>query len=109
MALALKQPLAAATGSRAGATVVIRHTSSESWELSVCAIASEDKSTVGLVALASPRSAQIRGVVSVQQWRIHGSVEDTKLSTNKQHTLSNPKGGEYPKDGYIAEGSFLFL
>ena len=21
-------------------------------------------------------------------WRIHGSVEDTKLSTNKQHTLS---------------------
>ena len=24
-------------------------------------------------------------------WRIHGSVEDTKLSTNKQHTLSNGK------------------
>jgi hypothetical protein len=23
-------------------------------------------------------------------WRIHGSVEDTKLSTNKQHTLSLP-------------------
>ena len=22
-------------------------------------------------------------------WRIHGSVEDTKLSTNKQHSLSN--------------------
>ena len=22
-------------------------------------------------------------------WRIHGSVEDTKLSTNKQHTLSH--------------------
>jgi hypothetical protein len=22
-------------------------------------------------------------------WRIHGSVEDTKLSTNKQHTLYN--------------------
>jgi hypothetical protein len=22
-------------------------------------------------------------------WRIHGSVEDTKLSTNKQHTLSD--------------------
>jgi hypothetical protein len=21
-------------------------------------------------------------------WRIHGSVEDTKLSTNKQHSLS---------------------
>ena len=25
-------------------------------------------------------------------WRIHGSVEDTKLSTNKQHSLS--EGGE---------------
>jgi hypothetical protein len=23
-------------------------------------------------------------------WRIHGSVEDTKLSTNKQHSLSRP-------------------
>ena len=23
-------------------------------------------------------------------WRIHGSVEDTKLSTNKQHSLSHP-------------------
>ena len=24
-------------------------------------------------------------------WRVHGSVEDTKLSTNKQHSLSCPK------------------
>ena len=27
-------------------------------------------------------------------WRIHGSVEDTKLSTNKQHTLSQARGEE---------------
>ena len=25
-------------------------------------------------------------------WRIHCGVEVTELSTNKQHTLSNPKG-----------------
>ena len=36
-------------------------------------------------------------------WRIHGSVEDTKLSTNKQHThsLSTPNPGKF---GAVAEG-----
>jgi hypothetical protein len=29
-----------------------------------------------------------KGVVRVPGWRIHGGVEDTKLSTNKQHSLS---------------------
>ena len=33
---------------------------------------------------SSCNGAQSRGL----GWRIHGSVEDTKLSTNKQHTLS---------------------
>ena len=28
--------------------------------------------------------------------RIHGSVEDTKLSTNKQHSLSNDDSGVQP-------------
>jgi hypothetical protein len=56
-----------ATGSRAGATVVIGHTVSKSWELGAGVVASEDKSAVGSGASASPRSAQIRGTVSVQQ------------------------------------------
>ena len=30
-------------------------------------------------------------------WRIHGSVEDTKLSTNKQHSLSLPLRLESPQ------------
>ena len=33
-----------------------------------------------------------RGLVELSRglgWRMHGSVEDTKLSTNKQHSLSN--------------------
>ena len=36
-------------------------------------------------------------------WRIHGSVQDTKLSTNKQHThsLSTPNPGKF---GAVAEG-----
>jgi hypothetical protein len=33
--------------------------------------------------IASPKLRQSRGL----GWRIHESVEDTKLSTNKQHTL----------------------
>jgi len=36
-------------------------------------------------------------------WRIHESVEDTKLSTNKQHTLSHfsdpPEGDDEKKRG----------
>ena len=27
--------------------------------------------------------------IACREWRIHGSAEDTKLSTNKQHTLSS--------------------
>ena len=29
------------------------------------------------------------GQLRTEGWRIHGSVEDTKLSTNKQHSLSD--------------------
>jgi len=34
-------------------------------------------------------------------WRIHGSVEDTKLSTNKQHTLSKETQKSTKTDVYL--------
>jgi hypothetical protein len=37
-------------------------------------------------------------------WRIHGSVEDTKLSTNKQHTLSQRQNQDQHANG--KEGNF---
>jgi len=36
-------------------------------------------------------------------WRIHESVEDTKLSTNKQHTLSSITTHLHPRDPYQLE------
>ena len=37
-------------------------------------------------------------------WRIHESVEDTKLSTNKQHSLYQPESGAEP----VKKGGVLF-
>jgi hypothetical protein len=55
------------TGSRAGSGVIIRHIASNSWEVIAGATSGEGESEAGSVASASPRSAQIRGAVSVQQ------------------------------------------
>ena len=41
-----------------------------------------------------PTRAEITANTEVLGRRIHGSVEDTKLSTNKQHSLSTSGGGQ---------------
>jgi hypothetical protein len=43
---------------------------------------------LGGVLGGGPVAGQLSGTPCGPGWRIHGSVEDTKLSTNKQHTLS---------------------
>ena len=39
-------------------------------------------------------------------WRIHGGVEDTKLSTNKQHTLSSTL---FPESFFIVSTTMIKL
>jgi hypothetical protein len=93
---AAEKPVRVAGASAAGREGTRRSEKAKVSEEALLTGSSKAKKPMNACVHTYTRSQTPSTRISGPGWRIHGGVEDTKLSTNKQHTLSHNRQRSQP-------------